>query len=364
MSTHEARTSVNSAQFRILDSMIDGVRLINKYMTVIHTNESIEKNIMSHTIGKKCYEGIGRCEKCMECGADITFETGETVKTYQQINGSHYMVISSPVYDRYNGISAVVEVFRNITKEKELEKSLLERNGKMKQDIDFAKKMQVNMLPLKGIYNDLKIDYYYEPSELLSGDMFDVFKINRVCTGFYICDVVGHGISASMISMYVRQTVRAISKDRTDINAIMGELHRTFLALNFDDDKYFSIFYCIFNKNTHTLEYINAGHNCLPLFKRGREITRVESKGYPICNIFDSVSYEINHLQMEENDKILFYTDGITEMKDEEGNFLQEEGLVEIFEKHDDIILNIEEEIKNIGGRNTDDLALLEIKVI
>ncbi|SHI95198.1 hypothetical protein SAMN02745751_01429 [Dethiosulfatibacter aminovorans DSM 17477] len=43
MSIHEARTSVNSAQFRILDSMIDGVRLINKYMTVIHTNESIEK---------------------------------------------------------------------------------------------------------------------------------------------------------------------------------------------------------------------------------------------------------------------------------------------------------------------------------
>lgn len=364
MSINETKSSVNSAQFRILDSMIDGIRLLNKYMTVIHTNESIEKNIMAHTIGKKCYEGIGKCEKCRECGADITFETGETVKTYQIINNKHYMVITSPVYDRYNGISAIVEVFRDINKEKELEKSLVEKNEKMNQDIEFAKRMQINMLPLKGIYNDLKIDYYYEPSELLSGDMFDVFKINRNYTGFYICDVVGHGISASMISMYVRQTVRAISKKKTDINDILGELHRTFLALNFDDDKYFSIFYCIFNKNTLTLEYVNAGHNCLPLLKRGDDIKKVEAKGYPICNIFDSVIYEVNRLQMKENDKILLYTDGITEMKDEEGEFLQDEGLVEIFKKHDEIIPNIEQEIKNIGGRSTDDLALLEIKVI
>lgn len=364
MSNNETYQSVNSAQFRILDSMIDGVRLINKYKTVIHTNKSIEKNIISDTIGKKCYEGIGKTEKCEVCGADKTFITGETIEKFEEIKGRYYIVVSSPIYDRNNSISAVVEVFRDITNEKVLEKSLVKKNNKMREDIEFAQKMQVNMLPLKGIYNDLNIDYYYNPSELLSGDMFDVFKIDRNSTGFYICDVVGHGISASMISMYVKQTVRAISKKKNDLNLIMSELHRTFLALNFDDDIYFSIFYCIFNKENMELQYINAGHNCVPLFKRDNVVEKLNAKGYPICNIFDSVNYEVSKINLRINDNLLFYTDGITEIKNKDGEIFGEKRLIDIFAKYSKVIPNIEKEITEFNGYTDDDLALLEIKVI
>jgi sigma-B regulation protein RsbU (phosphoserine phosphatase) len=364
MSQKEIKASINSAQFRILDSMLDGVRLINKYRTIIHTNHSLEEKIMAHTIGKKCYEGIGKFKECKNCGAEKVFEKGETVTTFEEINGRSYMLICSPVYDKYNIITAIVEVFRDITKEKELENSILEKNQKMREDIEFAQKMQMNMLPLKGVYNDLKIDYYYKPSELLSGDMFDVFRIDNECIGFYICDVVGHGISSSMISMYVKQTVKAISKKTRDLNDIMSELHRTFIALNFDDDKYFSIFFCKYNKTNMELEYVNAGHNCVPLFKRENEVSMLMAKGYPICNIFDSVSYDIGKLQLKSGDNILFYTDGITEMKNQMKEFFGEERLFSVFEKSQEIVEAIDYEIKKFGGYESDDLALLDIKVI
>jgi phosphoserine phosphatase RsbU/P len=364
MAKTENKDSANSAQFRILDSMLDGVRLINKYRTVIHTNTSLEENIMSHTIGKICYEGIGKTEPCKECSADIVFDTGRTMITYQDINEKSYMIISSPVYDRYNAITAIVEVFRDITKERELERSILQKNERMRADISFAQKMQINMLPLKGIYTDLLIDYYYKPSELLSGDMFDVFKIDKESTGFYICDVVGHGISASMISMYVKQTVRAISKKSRDLNAVMSELHRTFLALNFDDDIYFSIFYCVFDKNTKQLQYLNAGHNCVPLFKREGKITRLMAKGYPISNFFDSVNYSIETVQLKAGDNLLFYTDGITELKNENNEYFGEEKLVSVFLESENIFNVLEHSVKVFNGQGNDDLALLDIKVI
>lgn len=364
MSNNDFKVSMNSPQFKILDSMIDGVRLLNKYNTVIHTNQYLEQNIISHTIGKKCYEGIGKREACQHCISEETFVSGKTFRKHEVINDRHYLVISSPVYDRYNNISAVVEVFRDITKEKELEESLIIKNEKMRNDIEFAQSMQINMLPIKGVYNDLQIDYFYKPSELLSGDMFDVFKIDKDCTGFYICDVVGHGISSSMISMYVKQTMRAISKQATDINAIMSELHRTFLALNFEDDKYFSIFFSLFDKNTLELKYINAGHNCEPLMKRNGQVSKLKAKGYPICNIFESVSYEVKKINLKVGDNILFYTDGITEMKNTAGEYFGEMKLIDLFQNEKNIINRIRDEIDIFDGLNSDDLALLDIKVI
>lgn len=364
MSQNDLNVSPNSPQFKILDSMMDGVRLINKYKVVIHTNQYVEENMVAHTIGKKCYEGIGKREVCKACIADGTFETGATEKKYETINGRHYLVITSPVYDRYQNINAVVEVFRDITKEKELEDSLLQKNEKMRKDIEFAQKMQANMLPLKGKYFDLQVNYFYRPSELLSGDMFDVFNIDPFHTVLYICDVMGHGVSSSMISMYVKQTMRAICRKKDDLNHIMRELHQTFLALNFEDDQYFSIFMAIFDQPNRTLHYVNAGHNCEPLLKRNGRIKKLKAKGHPICNAFDKIEYEEHVISLEKGDNLLFYTDGITEMKNASGVFFGEERLWKAFEERADIIQSIGTYIENFEGEGNDDLALLDIKVI
>ena len=233
----------------------------------------------------------------------------------------------------------------------------------MKDDISFARNMQINMLPLKGIYNNLKVDFFYEPSEMLSGDIFDVFNIDRNLTGVYICDVVGHGVTASMLSIYVKQTMRSICRNYDSIGKIMSELHRTFIALNIESDKYFSIFFCIIDSRTMEMEYINAGHNCVPLIESSGKVEDLKLTGYPICNIFDTVEYESKKRRLKAKDRILFFTDGITEIKNKENEFLGDEKIRECFESSEDLsgIINL---VNNFNGEEDDDIALLEITVI
>ena len=358
------RIKINDLQISILDSMIDGVRLIDRNNKIIHTNKSMEKNIGKNAVGMKCYQGIGQKRKCDLCVSDKTFATGKTYRKEEIVKDKIYDVVSSPVYDENGDVVAVVEVFRDTTKEKELERSIIEKNKKMISDIEFATRMQENMLPSKGIYGNLKIDYEYHPSEMLSGDIFDVYTIDKDNIGIYMCDVVGHGVAASMISMYVKQTMRAISKRNLDVNKTLQELHRTFLALNFDDDKYFSIFACVFNKKSKKINYLNAGHNCLPFFIRGEDIKLLEAKGYPICNIFDTVDYEVFELELQEKDRIIFYTDGIIETKNYQDEEFGIDRVKSIIKKSDSAPKDIVDALREFKGNQKDDMAVLEIEIL
>ena len=76
----------------------------------------------------------------------------------------------------------------------------------MSKDLGFAKHIQEKILPPKGVIDNLHIDYIYKPSEMLSGDIFDVFHIDEDHIGIYISDVSGHGVAAAMMTMFIRQT--------------------------------------------------------------------------------------------------------------------------------------------------------------
>lgn len=364
MNIEKEKIKIDDMQISILDSMIDGVRLIDRDNNIIHINKSMKKSIGKNTVGMKCYRGIGQKRKCELCISDKTIATGKINRKEEIVKDKIYDVVCSPIYNEEGEIVAVVEVFRDTTKEKELENSIIGKNKKMTSDVEFAIRMQENMLPSKGIYGNLKIDYEYQPSEMLSGDIFDVYTIDKDNIGIYMCDVVGHGVAASLISIYVKQTMKAISKRISDINKILQELHKTFIALNFDDDKYFSIFACVFNKKTKTLKYLNAGHNCLPFFKRGCEVEVLEAKGYPICNIFDTVDYEVFELDLKEGDKIIFYTDGIVETKNYLGKEFGTDRLKNIIKKSDNIPEVVLKEMEDFKGNQKDDIAILEIEIL
>ena len=275
------------------------------------------------------------------------------------------MVVSSPIQDSLGGTVCSVEVFRDITNEKNLAKKVNEKNKKMSDDIKFARHMQMRMLPPQGMYNGLSIDYLYESSESLSGDFFDVFKIDEENTGIYICDVVGHGVTASLLTVFVRQSLRTIAKGNMSLDKIMKELHKTFLSLNLDYDKYFSVFLGVYNKATHEFRYVNAGHNSEPiLLNVNKNISMLKSKGYPIANIFDNVKYEENKVVLNIGDKLFFYTDGITEANNEENQQFGVENLVDIIKKEGKILDNLKESLNNYCEIHKDDYAILMAEII
>jgi len=351
--------------FNIVEGMIDWVRVIDRNNNILYANKKMCDDVGRCLEGEKCYNLLKKDSKCTDCISCLTLETGKVAKKEVVYDNKTYNVVSSPLKNNDGEIIAAVEVFRDITYAKELTKELNEKSRKMFSDIRFAKNMQSRMLPPKEIYNGLSLDYIYEPSEMLSGDIFDVYKINDRYTGVYICDVVGHGVSAALLTMFVRQTLRTISKNQFSINKIMKELHKMFLSLNLDSDKYFSVFFSIYDKQTREFSYVNAGHNTNPILISNNEISFLEAKGYPICNIFDNVEYEIATIKLKLKDKLIFYTDGIVEAKNHINEEFGEDRLIDIVKEGNNILLNVYSEVNKFSANSLkDDCAIMLVEVV
>lgn len=351
--------------YHVLEGMADWVRVIDKNGDIIYANKTMKDAFGHDIVGKKCFTSYGETDYCNFCITERTITTGEIVQKEQIVFGKHFSIKSSPVTNSDGEIYAAVEVFRDVSRERKLELELIEKNKKMRIDLGFARKIQEKILPNKGRFYNLTLDYIYNPSEMLSGDMFDIFPIDSEHVGMYISDVSGHGVAASMTTMFIRQTMRSIRDDILNPACVLTELHRRFKDLNLEVDKYFTIFYAVFNKSTYEFKYANAGHNCIPVKYNDNSIELLKVKGYPIVLLFEEIKYEEKTVKLEKNDKLLLYTDGITEMKNRDGVEFGVDGIIKLIEDKKDIVLSeIEEVIANYSwAEQEDDFAMILVEI-
>lgn len=352
--------------YHVLEGMADWVRVVDVSGTIVYANKAMKEDLGEDIIGKKCYHSNNKVDGLNFCITKKSISTGEIVQKEEKIGRKYYSIKSSPVKNSDGKIIAAVEVFRNITRERKLELELIGKNKKMNKDLRFAKRIQEKILPKKGLKGGLKLDYIYKPSEMLSGDMFDMFSIDKDNIGIYISDVAGHGVAASMMTMFIRQTMRVMKEEYKSPSKAISELHNRFLTLNLESDNYFTIVYGIYNRNEGSFKYVNAGHNCMPIKYNSNHMNLLENKGYPITSLFDKIVYEEKEIQLDLGDKILFYTDGITEARNSRGRQFGLDGVLDILRKDPDDILNvIEDNIINYSwGEQEDDFAIVLLEVI
>lgn len=350
--------------YHVLDGMADWVRVVDSSGSILFANKAMKKNFGENMVGKECYLIHEDKKRCSFCISNISIITGEIIQKEEVIGGKYYSVKSSPITNEDGDIFAAVEVFRDVTRERKLEIELIERNKKMSKDLEFAKRIQERILPRKGPLGSINLDYIYKPSEMLSGDMFDVFHINDDHIGIYISDVAGHGVSASMMTMFIRQTMRVMKADIVSPSQALTELHGRFALLNLDVDKYFTIFYGVLNTKMGSFRYANGGHNCVPIKFNDNESEKMELleiSGFPIALLGEEMYYDEKEIQLSKDDKILFYTDGITEIKDNLGKEFGVDGVLNTIKNSSkNLLQEIEDNvIAHNYGEQEDDYAVV-----
>jgi sigma-B regulation protein RsbU (phosphoserine phosphatase) len=367
-------SSVNSS-FKfildILDGMSDWVRVIDRNCNVIFINRSMEEALKVEDLSdKKCYEIIGCNAPCENCTTRQAIFEGKSIKKEEVFNDRIYSIMSSPIIADDGNIYYVVEVLRDVTKEKELENEIIKQNQKLQHDLEMAKKLQYQLLPNNTKNPYLDFAYAYQPCEDLSGDMVNIFRIDKNYIGVYIADVSGHGVSASMLTIFLISTLN--KKTRSPASA----LHRLFKQFNngeLDKDLYITLFYGIYNTHTQVLTYSNAGHNCIPLIINDNKIQKLYSPGTPISNWVDKPNYFDSTVCLNIGDKLFLYTDGITDQWLEEPNELISDSYIM------DILLNKKIDLKTsldlickyvhtrldqIGAQQKDDMTMALIQPI
>ncbi|HEY9063152.1 MAG TPA: SpoIIE family protein phosphatase [Pseudobacteroides sp.] len=311
----------------IINGMLDWVRVVDKDNRVIFINKAMAEGLKDFKMDQLCYKLLGRDTPCENCISREAIFRGSSHMKQEIINGKIFSVMSSPVKNESGEIVAAVEVLRDITELQLLQEKVMEQNKKLMDDLSIAKKLQCSLLPKALPEDKVRFSFFYHPCEDLGGDFLDIFEIDKDHVGIYIADVSGHGVPASMLTVFLRS---AIDRKNLSPSSALTKLYKDFNSSNFDHEVYITVFYAIIDLRNYKIKYSNAGHNISPVLFNPSDAERFELlriPGIPISNWLEKPVYTDNEISLEKFDRVFFCTDGIIELKNKKGEQFGEDRL-------------------------------------
>jgi sigma-B regulation protein RsbU (phosphoserine phosphatase) len=232
----------------------------------------------------------------------------------------------------------------------------------LETDLALAAGIQRTLLPRA----DWSIDgwrarYHYQPASLVSGDYCDLIETEEGFL-FLLGDVAGKGVAASMLMSHLHATFRTLAQQKLPLHQLMGHANRLFCESTTAGQ--FATLIVGQAWAEGKVEYVSAGH--LPLFhiSPAGVMSRVSS-GVPL-GMFCSTDFPVCQLTLAPGDKLLLYTDGLTEMFNSAGDEYGIGRVQSLAKRHADaapeaMLAACLEELRNFAesGKQKDDLTLL-----
>ena len=201
------------------------------------------------------------------------------------------------------------------------------RSAEERRELEEARRIQQKLLPASvPQIEGLEIATSWQPACGVGGDCFDVIPFGTTRLGVSIADVVGKGIPAALLMSNLQAAVRAFATEATSPAELCHQVNRV-LCGHIAEGRFISFFYCLFDSEDGTLAYCNAGHYPPILVRADGGIERLAAGG-PVLGVFADGSYEQRQVAMRSGDRLVLYTDGITEARSSSDEEFGEERLV------------------------------------
>jgi len=212
-------------------------------------------------------------------------------------------------------------VRRNVELQQTLERGTA-RLEMQEEELARAREIQQSLLPrnipqLPGF----EVAGAWQPASTVSGDYYDVLRLGDHRLGICIADVVGKGVSAALLMANVQAAVRAFASDAESPARVCAKVNRL-LHENIATGKFVTFLYGILDGEAHTFQYCNAGH-LYPILVSGSSVRMLEQSG-AVLGVFAAWTYEDCKIELRAGDRLLLFTDGITEASDAAGQEFEE----------------------------------------
>jgi sigma-B regulation protein RsbU (phosphoserine phosphatase) len=184
--------------------------------------------------------------------------------------------------------------------------------------------LPVDLTPMPGI----RTGAVWRPLHGVGGDYFDVVRLDSNRVAVCIADICGKGLPAAMMMSNLQAAVRARADADRSPREVCGQVNRTMYE-NTPSNAFVSLFYGIIDTKLRRLTYCNAGHNPPILFRRNGSTERLGSGG-GILGVFKDWKFEQQEVQLGTGDRVLMYTDGITESANTLGEEFGERRLIDL----------------------------------
>ena len=198
----------------------------------------------------------------------------------------------------------------------EIEKGRVQRRQRLFAEREFteAQRIQRKLLPaalpqLAGC----ELAASWKPAAGVGGDCYDAIAFTPTRAALSIADVVGKGIPAALLMSNLQAAVRAFASESTGPAALCQQVNRI-LCGNIAEGRFISFFYCTIDTERGVLTYSNAGHYAPILVRSVGAIERLAAGG-PVLGVFDDAVYEQAEVSVAAGDRVVLFTDGITEAR-------------------------------------------------
>jgi phosphoserine phosphatase RsbU/P len=183
----------------------------------------------------------------------------------------------------------------------------------LERDLDELPGIQCELLPKRNItFDGWEMAYHYQPLGPVSGDLIDLQILNGGELFFLVGDVSGKGIAASMLMVHLHAIFRSLLSVGLPIGELVERANQIFCASTMS--AYFATLVCGKADSSGMIEFVNAGH-CPPLVLRCGELTTINTTGLPV-GMFRDAQYAPRRIKLCPGDRLLLYTDGLTEARD------------------------------------------------
>jgi serine phosphatase RsbU (regulator of sigma subunit) len=248
-----------------------------------------------------------------------------------------------------------------------LQHEVLERE-RLEQEMQLARNIQQTFLPDSlPLLKNWDLDVRWKPAHEVGGDFYDVILLPENHIGIVIADVADKGMPAALYMTLICTLIRAAARELLSPAAVLKRVN-DILVNESKHGMFVTVAYAVIQLDTGATSYANAGHNYPLLFSRNKSMIRLPTTTMAL-GILEGISVGELTYQLEPDDLLVFYTDGVTEAFAASGEMFGEARLCEVILNHktesaSDVLQAIEQSILDHiqGAPVSDDVTLVALR--
>jgi phosphoserine phosphatase RsbU/P len=269
----------------------------------------------------------------------------------------------------------------NIRELEERDQVIRHKNEQMETDLRMATELQQALMP--NVYpsfpgsssqgpTGLRFYHRYLPASMLGGDFFHIARLSDAAAGICVCDVMGHGVRAALITAMLRALIETHAAEAADPGRFLTDLNSEFTRILKQTGTlvFATVLYCVINIRERAARFARAGHPApLHVRRTAGEVGAVASgEGFsgPAMGLIPNAQFKTSEARLSPGDFLLFFTDGIIEMENKRDRDFGIEGLQQsirsnIHQPTESLLETIISDVYNFAGSRvlTDDACLV-----
>jgi PAS domain S-box-containing protein len=366
----------------LFETLNEGVLVSNDCHEILYIN-----SCLAEMIGSPSDEIVGRPASYF-----YTQEEYNVILSHDEARGDHNrfefvlprrdstrmpVIVSTRRLEDPDGREFAIVTFTDISEQKnaqtalkEANRLLEERQHEIEEDLALAARVQQSLAPGSMMWGGTRVESYFHPVRTIGGDFGLVSPMDDQLN-LLVCDVSGHGIGSALVANRIYTETMALLQANKPLDEMMRELNRFFLDTIGGTVFMFTVAAARVDFGGRRLVFAGAGHPPAMIVTPGQEPRQLESRNMVLGALGNAVTSDsIIEAQLDPGDRVVLYTDGITDVFDAQGEMLGVEGVQKFVRETSS--LPLAEMKKGIldrvaewrEGPPTDDVSLVLLEVL